>query len=98
MSENLSFDRETNTLTVGHTTGVVYKINGRVVEGEVPLHKTSTVVASTLPGYFFAKGVKTSFRFEVSDTPEETPPADPDVQTESTDPEDADSTQVDYGL
>lgn len=96
MSENLSFDEDTNTLTVGHATGVTYFMNGRVVEGEVKLDKTTTVVAKPVRGYQFKPGSQTEFTFEVDgestseETVDEPSPAKPvEVETAGADPENA---------
>lgn len=64
-SENLEFDESTNTLLVGEVEGVIYKIGGREISGEVQLDKTTVVRAYPAPGFVFPKGVDREFRFEV---------------------------------
>lgn len=81
MSENLSFDPDTNTLTVGNVQGVEYTVNGQKVEGEVKITRKTLVRARPLPGYVFKRGVNSDFFFEpnVGSSEKEVEQANPDI-------------------
>jgi hypothetical protein len=66
VSNNLDFNESTNVLTVTDNPNVDYLINGQVINGEVELTKNTTVTARPAPGKKFARGVETSWRFEVN--------------------------------
>lgn len=65
MSENLKFDKETNTLTVNDVEGVEYRVGSKVLSGEVKLNKTTTVKAYPVRGRVFPHGVEREWTFEV---------------------------------
>lgn len=58
-----TFDSETNTITIPTVTGVVYKINGDVVTGNVVIEENTLVVASPEAGYKFPSLVDDDWLF-----------------------------------
>lgn len=58
-----SYNGATNTVTVPKTTGVVYMINDRPVEGAVKLTESSEVVAVPAEGHYFAPNTNASWSF-----------------------------------
>lgn len=47
------FDEEENEITIPSVTGVIYKIDGNVVTGVVPITENTTVTAEPDEGYAF---------------------------------------------
>lgn len=67
MSDYLTFDKSTNTLTVTENEGVDYFIGSKKLSaGDHKLTKNTTVRARVKPGKRFAKGAQTQFEFNVS--------------------------------
>ena len=60
-----SYNPTTDTITIPTVTGVVYKINGEVVTGNVIITADTVVVASPAPGYRFPAVVDDDWLFEV---------------------------------
>lgn len=66
MSKNLSFDSETNILTITPSERVDYFIGSKAVTGEVQLTKNTTVKIKAKRGYKLTKNTPPSVLFEVS--------------------------------
>lgn len=52
-----------NTIKVPVVPGVIYKINDKVVSGEVTISESTTLTAEPAPGYTFPENAETSWRF-----------------------------------
>lgn len=58
-----SFDGETNTITIPTVEGVVYRIDGSIVSGEVVIDETTEVEAFPATGYKFPANTNTNWTF-----------------------------------
>lgn len=59
------FNTSTQVITIPDLEGVEYLVNGRPVEGEVKIERTTVVHRRAKRGYQLAKGAETVFKFEV---------------------------------
>lgn len=67
----IAFDKDTNTLKIPNTPGVVYKIDGEPVSGDIVINKDTTVTAEPDKGYSFAEDAETSVTFTVEESDSE---------------------------
>lgn len=65
MAPTPTFNKETSTISLPEVDGVEYSINGRAVSDDVEIEKTTVVSLSPKPGYVFAKGKQTEYKFYV---------------------------------
>lgn len=61
----VTFDPETNTLTVPKVAGVIYSIDGTPVTGQIVIEEDTEVFAEPVKGMFFKDGTKISEIFRV---------------------------------